>query len=461
MSLPEVQMKDAPGSRGRAVVVGCGISGAAAANRLQRNGFDVTILEAESQVGGRTSTIHQDGFTIDLAASMLLKSYRRMVALIAEENWQAHFEPASDTIGVERDGCIHHIHAAKPLGAVSTGLLSARAKSRLGVIALDVFKHRKHLDWQNPVVAADLHYGDVREYADVRVGNAEVRDYLIDPACRFLGLSGLQDQSAVDFLFLARNMGKTEMFNSADGIDTLVRLLASDCKVETNALVTSVEESAHGVTVTWGRDGEQSRTVEADACVLAVPGPLATKIHPQMGAARADILNSVVYAPGLNVYLGTEVPTAEKSALILIPHLDYPDLACVILDHNKAKGRAPAGKGLISTFWHKDFALEHQHDSDEEILRAVMPSVGRLLPEAGGGLATVHVQRWDRALVIGPVSRYRDLERFKALTPPDSKVRMAGDSVSSSTMNSCLCSGERAADEVLAALGVPKRRAQV
>jgi oxygen-dependent protoporphyrinogen oxidase len=440
--------------RGHVVVVGAGIAGAAAANRLHRNGFDVTVLEAEPCVGGRTSTIHKDGFKIDLAASMLLNSYKRMVELIAEENWQSHFEPASDVIGVERDGQIHHIRTSKPLGAATTQLLSLRAKAHLALIAKDVIKHRKNLDWQNPVAAADLHYGDVGEYADSRVGSREVRDYLIDPACRFLGLSSLHEQSAVDFLFLARNMGKTDLFNSPDGIDTLVRLLLSDVKVETGAPVTSIEEGAAGVTVTYRRGDERSQTIAADACVLAVPGPLATQLHPQLGGDRAAILDSVVYTQAMNVYVGLDAPTADPAALILIPQIDYPDLACVIVDHNKASGRTPPGKGLVSTFWQKHWAQRHWADTDEQILEAALPSIERLLPDAAGRVTTVHVQRWERALVTGPLSRYRDLERFKALTPVASRVRMAGDSVSSSTMNSCLCSGERAADEVLAAVTI-------
>jgi len=439
-------------SRGHVVVVGCGIAGAAAANRLHRKGFDVTVLEAEQRIGGRTSTRHQDGFKIDLAASMLLTSYKRTVQLIAEQHWESHFEPAADVIGVERAGRIHHIRASKPLGALTTGLLSPRAKARLGVVAKDVIKHRKMLDWQNPVVAADLHYGDVREFADVRVRSAELRDYLIDPACRFLGLSSLQDTSAVDFLLLAKNMGKTELFNSAAGIDTLVRLLVSDAKVETEAAVTAVEEDAGGVTVSFRRGGGQSRDITADACVIAVPGPLAAQLYPQMGGQRAAMLNSVVYAPALNVYVGVDVPPAEPSALVLIPHVDYPDLACVILDHNKTTGRTPPGKGLISSYWHKDWATEHWDDSDDDIVGAALPQIERLLPDSTGNITTVHVQRWKHALVTGPVSRYRDLERFKSLTPPASRVRFAGDAVSSSTINSCLCSGERAADEVMTAI---------
>lgn len=58
-------MENEPRRRGHVVVVGCGMAGAAAANRLHRHGFDVTILEAEQRIGGRTSTRHQDGFKID------------------------------------------------------------------------------------------------------------------------------------------------------------------------------------------------------------------------------------------------------------------------------------------------------------------------------------------------------------------------------------------------------------
>jgi oxygen-dependent protoporphyrinogen oxidase len=441
-----------PQRRGHVVVVGCGIAGAAAANRLHRHGFDVTILEAEERIVGRTSTLHKDGFKIDLAATMLLTSYKRMVELIAEEHWESHFDPASDVIGVERSGRIHHIRASKPLGALTTGLLSSRAKARLAVVAKDVVRHRKVLDYQNPVLAADLHYGDVREYADVRVGNAELRDYLIDPACRFMGLASLQETSAVDFMFLAKNMGKTELFNSPSGIDTLARLLVSNAKVETDAMVTAVEEDAGGVTVNWDRGGQSSQEITADACVITTPAPLAAQLYPQMGGQRAAILNSVVYSPALMVFVGVDAPPAEPAALILIPHVDYPDMACVILDHNKTTGRTPPGKGLISSYWHRDWATAHWNDSDEEIVRAALPRIDRLLPGSANVATTVHVERWKHALITGPVGRYRDLERFKSLTPANSRVRFAGDAMSSSTMYSCLCSGERAAGEVMTVL---------
>lgn len=446
------------GSVGRAVVVGAGVAGAAAANRLHNEGFDVLVLEAEARIGGRTSTLEQEGFRIDLAASMLLQTYKRTAELIKEIGASDSFEPASDLMGVSRDGRIHHIRASQPLDAARTGLLSLGAKLRLARIAKDAVVHRKELDWADPVAAANLHYGDVRHYADTRVRNTEVRDHLIDPACRFLCLSSLEDVSAVDFLFLARNMGKTAFFNSPEGIDTLARLLTKNVQVETSATVTSVEEHGNEVTVSWERPGEKAHRAVADVCVIAVPAPSMAQIYPQMGRARRDILASVVYAPALNVYLGVDQPPADPSALILVPQTDDPDLACLILDHNKTSGRVPPGAGLISSFWHRDWAEKHWDDDDTAILAAALPGIDALLPGVSENIRTVHIQRWRNALISGPTSRYRDLERFRALTPGDSRVRFAGDAMSASTINSCVCSGERAADELINIAGTNSGR---
>jgi oxygen-dependent protoporphyrinogen oxidase len=48
-----------------------------------------------------------------------------------------------------------------------------------------------------------------------------------------------------------------------------------------------------------------------------------------------------------------------------------------------------------------------------------------------------------------------DLARFTRSLDPRSAVQLAGDYFSGSTTQSSLCSGERAAERVLAALGKP------
>src|SRR6476646_10311499 len=47
------------------VVIGSGFGGLASAIRLQARGYDVELVEARDQLGGRAYVYRQDGFTFD------------------------------------------------------------------------------------------------------------------------------------------------------------------------------------------------------------------------------------------------------------------------------------------------------------------------------------------------------------------------------------------------------------
>src|SRR4051794_41191580 len=55
----------------RAVVIGAGLGGLAAALRLQGQGFEVVVLEQEPAPGGRASQLRTDGFTWDTGPSLI------------------------------------------------------------------------------------------------------------------------------------------------------------------------------------------------------------------------------------------------------------------------------------------------------------------------------------------------------------------------------------------------------
>jgi len=59
----------------RAVVIGAGFGGLAAAVRLRARGYDVTLLEALDQPGGRARVFAQDGFTFDAGPTVITAPY--------------------------------------------------------------------------------------------------------------------------------------------------------------------------------------------------------------------------------------------------------------------------------------------------------------------------------------------------------------------------------------------------
>ncbi len=48
-----------------AIIVGAGPGGLASAMLLAYSGVDVTVIEKEPEVGGRTKLVHMDGYTYD------------------------------------------------------------------------------------------------------------------------------------------------------------------------------------------------------------------------------------------------------------------------------------------------------------------------------------------------------------------------------------------------------------
>lgn len=59
----------------RAVVIGSGFGGLAAAIRLRARGYEVTVLEALDRPGGRARVIEQDGFTFDAGPTVITAPY--------------------------------------------------------------------------------------------------------------------------------------------------------------------------------------------------------------------------------------------------------------------------------------------------------------------------------------------------------------------------------------------------
>ena len=447
----------------RAIVVGAGIAGMAAAFRLKQAGLDVRVLEAGERVGGRMSTVARDGYLIDPAASFISSACAPMTRLIADAGLTAAVAPTSSLVGIPRGGEIHRIAMDTPLRTARTRLLSWRAKAQLARLAFDVLRARKQLDYAAPERSVPFDDESLEQYARRRAGE-EAYDYLIAPlsaAC--FGVAPADVSKAGFYFMLANFLFAGGCVNAPTGIAFLAEGLARHVDLDLHARVSAVTETPGGVEVTWV-DGEDTEHVEeADAAVIAVPAPVMLDIYPQLTGEARTILEQVDYVRSISVSLGLISAPPEPSAMLIVPPREHPDVLVVVLEHNKAPGRAPAGKGLITFDWQGPWSEAHWEDGDGSIREQTLAAFAKALPGLveASNVDMTHITRWRHCLVRGRSGHYRSLKRLSELTElGSSRVQLAGDYLALSATGAAMCSGEAAAARLQVALGVSRNQVE-
>jgi protoporphyrinogen/coproporphyrinogen III oxidase len=434
------------------IVIGAGIAGLTAAFRLRKAGLNVTVLEREDHVGGRMSTLTRDGYRIDLGASLLPSSYRQMLRLIGEAGLTGEITATSGVFGLVRDGQVHRFQ----VGSVTDMLgipISVRSKLTLVRAVADCVRLGGKLDWYDLSRALAADGESAPEYA-IRRLNKEILDYLVEPTCASMTLNIAEDNSAASFLFFLRRVLATRsLFNSPSGIDFLPRGLARQVDVRLRATATAVERNRSGVAVAWRDSGGLERTTDAAACVIALPARQAATLYQGWTPEQRDFLGSVRYGRCVNVSIALRRPPAEDACFLLTPRAEEPDLGAVVLEHNKAPGRAPENRGLVTTYWRQAWSDPRAGLDDDTISQQAVGALSRSLPSLVTDVEWTHVQRWDPSIAVNFPGHLAALGRFTRSVDPRSPVQLAGDYFSGTTTNSSLCSGERAAQRILAMTG--------
>ncbi len=390
------------------IVVGAGLTGLRCAQSLRMSGNDVVVLERSDDVGGRLRSRRVDGYVIDEGFQLVNPSYPELVATgILDTLDLRAFEAAVEFHHAGRVRVLTDPRHA-PLDALkSLGQWPVTSLARLGLLMAST-------------QLASASRIAVREDLTTREGlrRAGLNEDMIDTVMRpFLRGALLDDELTTSWAFsqlLLKSFGRGRPSTHPDGIGAIAHALAarSGASIRLNADVTHVE--AHAVEV----NGER---IECAAVVVATDAN---------DAARLTNVPRVNWQRQLCWWWST--PTTSASARL---HIDLDDaLTTSALDLSAvAPERAPTGMSLIATPSNTGTTLDEARARE---------SVAKLYNLDTRDVALITVTDVPRALphVAPPFRARRD--------NTSDGVILAGDYLTSSSIQGALVSGRRAATSV-------------
>ena len=300
------------------VVLGAGISGLATAYWLDKEGYDIRIIEAKNEPGGSMESREEDGFLIDYGPNSGLYTTPLIGQLVHELDIDDQFIYAGEKGNkryIFRDNQLHAL-PTNPAAFLKTGLFSKRAKARA---LLEPFIGR----------SKDGYYQSISDFVIRRLGR-EFLDYAINPFVSGV-YAGNPDKLSVKSAFpklyrleeiygglfkglikgaKERKKSKEEskqsarMFSFRKGMQTLPMAIAKqlDSKITYNCNVEKVTKSDNGYDISFTHLNNPE-TISADIVLSAIPAYKAGLIFEDKDSKTLSHFNEIYYPPVKVLYL--------------------------------------------------------------------------------------------------------------------------------------------------------------
>ena len=443
-----------PGSDAEPVfIVGAGPSGLAAGYRLHTLGRPVVILESRDWVGGQVCTHREAGYLMERGATILPSAYKPVMDLITELEITDQLIPAGSIVGFARDGKIHNLRSqALALDALRTPLISAKSKLAMVRLGIDNVRSRKGLSYEDLSLAAGVDTMTPKEYCEKHLGmSGEVYEYVVDSTVR--GVLGTRGDriSLAEFFFMINNILGSKLWAIKDGYSAYTARLARDLDVRLRSRVIEVVEApGGGVNVSWV-DAAGEHTEHGSGAIIASRANHIPELVPTLSTLDQDFLRGVRYTKVVQMNLGLrKAPAGIQASVVQVPRNVDQGLMAFTLEHNKAPGRAPEGKGLVCLMTMCEWAEVIWDEDDDTVVRKVTQAAEKLMPGFSDDIDFVQINRWDPCIVYSRPGLYRELGAFRARRPKDTPIKIAGAFFSSANMCSATAAGERAAREIVA-----------
>ncbi|MFO7172162.1 MAG: FAD-dependent oxidoreductase [Bacillota bacterium] len=443
----------------RVAVVGAGIAGLGAAYALQEAGLEVIVLEKAAVPGGRMQTRSEQGYTWEAGAQFLLDDqYVHMKRLLRKLGipLSAHRIPSVTAI-VLPDGRLWYIRMGRPLDLLRHPALRPASRWRLGKVFLAAWRHRRHLHFHHPELAAGLDTESVRQWGDREVGPDAV-DFLLSVPFSTFFFWRPEETSLWCLLGIAGLQGAWKVVVPEGGLGAVTAALARRLDVRLQTTVERVEIGPDGRVTLRIADRGGAAELVVDRVILATSAPvtLALLADPDraLGRVRADFVRSIRYVSNLTTAVGYRRAPETRAYGISIPiALGHP-VAAIEWTHTKGPDRAPAGHGLAVVMPTHAWSVANARHPDEAVAADLVAAVDSLYPGNAAEADFHRVVRWEHAIPVAEPGWASRLAAALAAGPaPGSPVFACGDYWAGPSTEWALMSGWQAAAELLQSLG--------
>lgn len=427
-------------------VVGAGIAGLAAAYDLQQAGYETTVFEARDRVGGRIWSIRKGDFLMDLGAAFYLGTYKATIAMIHELDLSDSFQCKPAMGAVRRDGTMHWLDYTKPVRTgLTTRLISPRSKLKGWPLAKLVLKYRGDLNYDSYETLADLDTATVRNWCRAEL-NEELLQYGGRPLVSGAWVADDEETSLALMVWTARNLLVPNVYNLTEGVAQLPRELASRLTVRLSTPVENVVDTPSGVEVT-----HPGGTEHFSGCVIAAEAHHTLAMYPQIDENARGFLEMVRYRRLGSVAIGlSKRPPGERETYVLGVLNDDPNLIAVMADHNKADGRAPEGKGLLTVLLTHEYLNANEDLTDEQVTQYAIDTASKYYGNIGPDVEETVCVRWHASVPAMQLGRFRRMAQYHRQLDRSSRIQLAGDFDRIPGLNGALMSGRDAARRIIA-----------